>query len=94
MSSLDSPRGGSVPAASASANGLTQSRHTRSQVTSYDAEPVKVNRPRPRNLSPTRPPTTASDLALWPSWTDAPYEEINLDLFAEDGSPLFSERGV
>ena len=38
-------------------------RHTHSPVPFYDGTHARVN------LSPTRPPVVASDLALWVGWT-------------------------
>ena len=94
MSLSESPRGEPNPAAHV--NTLSQDRLTCSQVTSYDAPGVKVNRPRRvryPNLSPTRAPAVAADAALWPHWTKLRVEEIDYDAFDDDGYQIGGEGG-
>jgi hypothetical protein len=58
-------------------------RHMSSPDTSYAGFGVKVNPPlrvRVRNLSATRPPSTESDVRLWPTWSDVSARPLPLDL--------------
>jgi hypothetical protein len=49
---------------------------------------------RPRNFSPTAPPSVAVDVGCWPAWTEIPVDRLNFDCFDAHGNPLFDERGV
>lgn len=45
------------------------------------------------DLSPTRAPTIAADLALWPAWTDRPIDRLGLILLDEDGRRVTQAGG-
>lgn len=70
---------------------LRRKKHIRTHMPSYDGTSRKVNQPlrlHYPNLSPTRPPAVAADAALWPAWTDAPVEVMDLDDFDDHGFHL------
>jgi hypothetical protein len=56
---------------------------------SYGPHQPEVNRPhKPAPISPTVPPLTAEDVALWDAWTDVDVRGLNFDAFDDDGYPL------
>jgi hypothetical protein len=69
-----------------------QVKRIRSRLTSlYPPKNPPVNPPVPHrapNLSRTRPPADAHDLRLWPAFTNAPYEDLDLDSFDGNGNLL------
>lgn len=89
MSIVLFPRGGFHLPASDPAS--SQNRLTLSRVTSYHAHGVKFKQPRRArypNLSPTRCPSIAADIALWPAWTEQRVGDIDYKRFGDDGESL------
>jgi hypothetical protein len=39
-------------------------------------------------FSRTCPPSVPADLALWDSWSDSPVEQLDVDLFDDEGNPV------
>jgi hypothetical protein len=88
MSVSRSPRGAFRPAP-ANPLPLFERSDSNSPVTPYHL----LARARHRNLSPTRAPLVAADVALWPSWTKLSVEELDLDGFDDKGHPLSLKGG-
>ena len=76
MSSISRPRGVSPSASSADVRA---------------PQPETPPREHLPNLSPTRAPVVAADVALWPNWTDTPFEDLDLDSFDDCGNLVCGE---
>jgi hypothetical protein len=94
MSQSECPRGGPEPPADAPSRPAGRSP---SRGESYPAPARKHKQPRREhypNLSPTRAPAVAADMALWPLWAHFSVEDLNYSEFDDDGNLLPGRVGV